>query len=66
MSNLQLKLAGEYQHIETGVVYILTMADIEEEWVELYKGTVKELNDNNFREVWAGTIDAFNKQWRVK
>lgn len=66
MEKLQLRLAAEYKHIETGRVYILIMADTESEWVELYKGTIEELNDNSFREVWAGTIDRFKKEWVLR
>lgn len=71
MADFKIIMAAEYKHIETGKVFILVEADLSDDddsyhRVELYKGSIEELNENNFREVWDGSISEFKKEWVLK
>ena len=35
MSEQQIIMGAEYIHIKTGAIHILSMADIDEQWIEL-------------------------------
>ncbi len=65
-----LILGRRYGNKKTLQDYVLFLADISDEddfyhRVELYKGTIEQLQRNNFREIWAGSVQEFREQWEL-
>ena len=67
---MKIILGQRYEHRATGRVYTLYLADLYDDdddcnWIELYKGDIKELHDNRFREIWAGSLMWFKAGWKL-